>query len=319
MCSDGKPLGDRDPAALGTDAQGAPITVTRDQNGWPHLDPMRDNYSDDKNLTFAQQSGAARVRGNAQKAGHAEFKIGGGVLDKKTGIRQRVETGLSLRPGATENQLKAILKFIQDNPSHQLAQSPLGHLVEEARKGGVLNAMGNDRTPWADVNQIRQKFELKNTKTGTSAELSLDYVHSKTVRPEHMKNGQPQEATYYVIETELDHLQINSSNVTALQDSKSKAALTSAAAQETWLKDTAAKQASGDVDLQVLSKPQLHSNEHVKEGSFRQTDSYKDFEAMQEKLIASLCKGFRPGPARQKSAHFAELLGLVPPEQTVTV
>jgi hypothetical protein len=40
---------------------------------------------------------------------------------------------------------------------------------------------------------------------------------------------------------------------------------------------------------------------------------------MQEQLLAAICDGFKPGAARQKSAHFAELLGLIPPENTVTI
>jgi len=319
MCSDGEPLGERDAKNLGHDAQGKAITVTRDDNGWPHLDPMKDGYSDDKSLTFSNVSGAARVRGNKQKMGHAEFKMNGGVLDPKTGIRQRVETGLSLKPGATEDQLKSLLQYVRENPGSKLAQSPLGTIIEEAKKAGVVDALDKDRTPWADVTQIRHKFELKNTKTGTSAELSLDMVHARTLRPEHQVNGAPQEQIYYVIETELDHLQINSTNVTEMADTKAKSALTSTAAQATWLKDTVAKQGTGGVALEVLAKPQLHSVDHLSDGGFRQTGSYKDFEGMQERLLGALCDGFRPGAARQKSAHFAELLGLIQPEKTVTL
>jgi hypothetical protein len=333
MASDGDPLGSRDVNDKGVvgsfdangafvpqkDSAGNDVRINKDAQGWPFLDPMKDGYSDDKNLTFSRESGAARVRGNKQKMGHAEFKIGGGVLDPKTGIRQRVETGLSLKPGATEEQLKKLLAYIEANPGSAVATSPLGHLIEEARKGGVLPAMSKDRTPWADVTQIRHKFELKNTKTGTAAELSLDMVTAQTMRPEHQVNGQPQVREYYVIETELDHLQLNSNNVTEMADAKNKSALTTATAQETWLKDTAAAAQAGTVDLEVQSKPQLHGNEHVKEGSFRQTSSYKDFESMQEHLLAAICPGFKPGPARQKSAHFAELLGLIPPENTVTI
>jgi hypothetical protein len=210
------------------------------------------------------------------------------------------------------------LQYIADNPSSRIAQSPLGHIVEDARKAGVLDAVIGDRAPWADVTQIRHKFELKNTKTGTSAELSLDIVHSKTLRPEHMVNGQPQEQTYYVIEAELDHLQIASKNVTEMPEASSKSAFTDVVAQETWLQTKASEQASGAADLVILNRPQLHSVDHVKDGTFRQTASYKDYEGMQEHLLVAICDNFKPGPARQKSAHFAELLGLVPPEQTVT-
>ena len=318
LTSDGEPVGERDPANLGTDKNGQPITIPRDAKGWPNLDPMEDGYSDDKALTFSQNSGAARTRGNKQKMGHAEFKLNGGVLDPKTGIRQRVEIGLTLKPGADDAKLKALLQYIADNPSSKIAQSPLGHIIEDARKAGVLDAVIGDRRPWADVTQIRHKFELKNTKTGTSAELSLDIVHSKTVRAEHMVNGQPQEQTYYVIEAELDHLQISSKNVTEMPEASSKSAFTNAAAQESWLQTKATEQASGAADLMILNRPQLHSVDHVKDGTFRQTASYKDYEGMQEHLLVAICDNFKPGPARQKSAHFAELLGLVPPEQTVT-
>ena len=94
--------------------------------------------------------------------------------------------------------------------------------------------------------------------------------------------------------------------------------MTSATAQETWVKAKAAEVAAGTSDMMIMNKPQLHSVEHVKEGSFRQTASYKDYEGMQENLLGAICDNFKPGAARQKSAHFAELLGLVPPEATVT-
>jgi hypothetical protein len=325
MCSDGKPLGERDPNNLGVDAHGAPITVTKDAQGWPHLDPMQDGYSDTKNLDFSQHSAVARERGNAQKAGHAEFKLSGGVLDATTGIRQRVETGMSLKAGATGEQLRELFKWLADTNNqrqanwHELNDSPLGHVVKQAKEAGVLDALiSNDRTKWADVHQIRHKFELKNTATGTSAELSLDMVNAKTVRPEHMRNGQPIEETYYVIEAELDHLQINSANVSEVQEAKNKNALTNTTAQEQWLTTTADAQKKGDVELEVLSKPQLHTEQQVKDGTARHTASYKDYEKMQDKLLGAICDGFLPGPARQKASHFAELAGLIGPENTVT-
>jgi hypothetical protein len=78
--------------------------------------------------------------------------------------------------------------------------------------------------------------------------------------------------------------------------------LTSAAAQETWLKQTATKQGAGQADLEVLAKPQLHSNDHVVEGSFCQTGSYKDFEKMQDHLLAAICNGFKPARPRMSRA-----------------
>jgi hypothetical protein len=311
MADDGQPVGTRDPSTL---------TIKRDANGLPELDPMVDQYSDDKQLSFSQASGAVRMRGNAQKTGHAEFKLNGGVLDPKTGIRQRVEVGISLKPGAKEEELASILLQCKSGWNNgQLVDSPLAHVVQEASKIGLDNALVSGRTPFADVRQIRHKFELKHLPSGTAAELSLDEVHAKTMRKEHELNGAPQERSYYVIETELDHLQINSKNQTSLQSTGKRAALVDDKAQEQWLKDTSAKVQSGDQQLEVLQKPQLHSLDHVKEGSFRKTASYKQFEKMQDALLDALCVGFKPGPARQKSAHFAELLGLIPKEQTETV
>lgn len=313
MASDGQPVGERDINTL---------QIPRDARGWPTLDPMKDGYSDDPKMSFADQSGAIRVRGNAQKQGHAEFKLNGGVLDPKTGIRQRVEVGISLQPGANEDMLKAILKEMRDEPSGKLAMSPLGQLLADAEKLGLADALLNNRTQWADVTQIRHKFELKNLDTGTKAELSLDMVHAQTLRNEHQINGQPQERTYYVIETELDHLQINSSNVTQMANGVAdtdKAALTTPAEQTAYFDQVKQQVAAGGADLEILTKPQLHSVDHVAEGSFRKTESYSDFEKMNASLLTAICGKKMPGAARQKSAHFAELIGLVQPEQTVTV
>lgn len=310
MCDDGKPLGSRDEST---------VKIVRDSLGRPTLDPMKDGYSDDKALTFSNNSGAARVRGNAQKAGHAEFKLNGGVLDPKTGVRQRVEVGISLKAGAKEEQLALILKHMRDTPGSKAALSPLGHVVRDADKAGVSKALIEDRTPWADVTQIRHKFEIKNTKTGTAGELSLDQVNARTLRKEHEVNGQPQEREYFVIETELDHLQINSANVTEMKEAKTKSALISKDAQDKFIDQAKQDIAAGKVEFEIMNEPQLHSVEHVKEGSFRQTASYKDFETMNEALLEALTGSKRPGPARQKSAHFAELLGLIAPEKTTTV
>jgi hypothetical protein len=305
LASDGKPVGSRDPATL---------TVQRDANGWPLLDAMVDSYSDDKALTFSAASGAARVRGNAQKTGHAEFKFGGGLLDERTGIRQRVEVGLGLKPGASEADLKAIFQYITENPLSPLANSPLGQVIAEARKANVLDAMIGDRTTFAVVTQNRHKFELTNTKTGTKAELSLDMVHAKTVRPEHQINGVDQEETYYVIETELDHLQLTSANQVDLGKKRTSSALLNAASHDDFFKTAK----TNNTDFTPLARPQLHSLDQVHEGSFRQTPSYTDFESMNAKLLAAVCGSDLPGPARQKAGHFAQLIKLVPPENTAT-
>lgn len=308
--TDGKPVGSRDPAS---------VTIQRDGKGRPMLDPMKDQYSDDKALTMANVSGVVRVRSNAQKGGHFEVKINGGVLDPKTGIRQRVETSISLKPGASEADLKKLFKYIQDNPTSNIAMSQLGHIVRESKKAGVDSVFSQASTTWAVLEQIRHKFEIENVITKTSGELSLDHVKAETARQDMMVNGQPQKREYFVIETELDHMQINAKNAVEAQEVKSKAALTTPAAQAEFVAETKKGIAEGKVALEVLAEVELHSQDHVKEGSFRKTPSYKDFEDMNGALLKALFGKDMPGPARQKSAHFAELLGLVKPEQTTFV
>ncbi len=302
LASDGKAVGQR---AL------ADVTIQRDEHGWPRLDPMRDQYSDNATMDISRICGGIRVRSNSQKEGDAEFKLTGGIVDPKTGIRQRVEIAVTLQPGATEADLVAMLASIRNEPTSQLAQSPLGHIVQEATKANVAEALTDNRTPWADVTQIRHKFELRNTKTRTSAELSLDEVHVRTLRPEHQINGVPQEIVFYVVETELDHLQLNSSNVTTQQSVLNKSALVNKAEQEAFVQAAQQALATGAMHLETLKKPQLHSIDHISEGSFRTTASYHEFEKMQGKMLKALCDGFKPGPAYQKAAHAAQLFDLV--------
>lgn len=302
LASDGKAVAERSLAD---------VTIQRDEHGWPRLDPMRDQYSDNATMDISRICGGIRVRSNSQKEGDAEFKLTGGIVDPKTGIRQRVEIAVTLQPGATEADLMAMLASIRNDPSSKLAQSPLGHIVQEAMKANVAEALTDNRTPWADVTQIRHKFELRNTKTRTSAELSLDQVHVRTLRPEHQVNGKPQEADFYVVETELDHLQLNSSNVTAQQSVLNKSALVNKTEQESFVQAAQQALAAGSMHLETLKKPQLHSIDHISEGSFRSTASYREFEKMQSKMLKALCDGFKPGPAYQKAAHAAQLFDFV--------
>ncbi len=274
---------------------------------------MIDAYSDVKDLTWTKLSGAIRMRGNAQKSGHAEYKLGGGVLDPKTGIRQRTELGMSTKPGTTEGDLATVLKTFA-NKARAPHYSIAGHLIREAEELGLEKALLEGRSVWADVRQDRHKFELEDVKTGVKAALSLDTVTAKTTRPEHQVDGKPQTETFYVVESELDHLQINSENVTDAQDVKKKSAIISTDDLKNFVDDVGPKVKAGDIEFEAMRQPTLHGKEHVDEGSFRKTDDYKIFEKMNEAILNATTPGFDPGPARQKAAHFAEMIGLVPPE-----
>jgi hypothetical protein len=302
LADDGKPVGERNPDSL---------TIKRDAKGRPELDPMADQYSDNAKLDVSRACAGIRVRSNTQKEGHAEFKLSGGVIDPETGIRQRVEIGASLKPGATQEQFDGLLRHMSSSPSSKIADSALGHIIREAEKVDLQQALTQDRTAWADVKQIRHKFEMKNTRTKTSAELSLDQVHVVTLRPEHFLNGQPQEVDFCTIETELNHLQINSANVVEQKAAQRKAALVNVREQDEFVAASVKEIQAGTLHLETLKKPQLHSLDHISEGSFRTTVSYKEFEGMQKRLLNVLCQGYTPTPAMQKAAHAARLFGLV--------
>lgn len=304
-----------DEAGVALGNGGDETKVARDAKGRPKLDTMIDAYSDVKDMTWTKISGAIRMRGNAQKSGHAEFKLGGGVLDPSTGIRQRTELGMSTKPGTSDQDLTDVLGAFADRtkaPHYSIG----GHLIREAEELGLEKALLQGRSQWADVRQDRHKFEIEDVKSGVKAELSLDTVTATTTRPEHQVDGKPQTETFYVVESELDHLQINSDNVTDAQDVSKKSAIISSDDLTTFIDEKKKEVASGDVEFEAMRQPTLHGKEHVDEGSFRKTDDYKIFEKMNKAILDATTPGFEPGPARQKAAHFAELLGLVPPEGT---
>ena len=72
-----------------------------------------------------------------------------------------------------------------------------------------------------DLHQNRHKFVLEHD-SGVSKEVSLDHVVATTLRPEHNgADGLPQSTEFFVIEGEVDHKQINSTNVAGLGPSQS--------------------------------------------------------------------------------------------------
>jgi hypothetical protein len=274
-----------------------------DDDGLPVQDPMRDSYMDNKRLGMTSHEGAIRLRSNKQ-ATQINVKPGGGRLDDKTGIKQRIEVGLELKPDATEDDVKTFLSGVSS--SSTWTDTIFNHAERQVKKLDDGIKLAETLEPWLDVVQDRHKFTVKNEKTGVEIEFSFDIVTATTKRPEHAdENGQPRTVKFYVLEGELDHLQLQSANQGnyAAGDADGGAFKTDDA-QEKWLKKT-----SGEVTMDI--DPRLHELDDLENDAFRQTDSYRAFEGVNDKLKTAIFpNGFQP--AKQKAAHAAEMLGLVP-------
>ncbi len=273
-----------------------------DDEGLPIQDPMRDQYMDDAQLSMTKEEGAIRLRKNEQ-ATFINVKPGGGRLDPRTGIRQRVEVGVELRADATQQDAAKYLKDVARNA--KWSNTVFNHAERQVKKLDASMQLANTLQPFLDVTQDRHKFTVKNEKTGVEIELSFDFVTARTLRNEHGNlDGSPREVKYAVLEAELDHLQLQSANATDFQGSSAGfLAFKDDNSQDDWLKATSA-QATMDID------PRLHELEDLENESFRSTGSYKAFEGANKKLLPFL---FPAGldPAKQKAAHGADLLSAV--------
>jgi hypothetical protein len=275
-----------------------------DDDGLPIQDPMRDQYMDDPNLRMTRHQGAIRLRTNKQ-ATVINVKPGGGRRDDRSNITQRVEVGVELKPGATVQEAGNTLRGLATN--RQFSGSIFNHAQRQVNElDGQLN-LQNALQPWLEVVQDRHKFTVKNEKTGVEIELSFDKVNTKTLRPNLAEaDGSPREAEFYVLEAELDHLQLassNASNYAAGSVSNSSGTFSNDQQQDTWLAST-----SDQVTMDL--EPRLHELDDLQNKSFRQTTSYKQFEGATGKLIPALFpNGLTPGI--QKAAAAAEKLGLV--------
>ena len=274
-----------------------------DDDGLPIQDPMDDVYMDDGQLGMTRHEGAIRLRRN-KAATMINIKPGGGRRDDNTGITQRVEVGLELQPGATNNDAATVLRTLATN--NLWSGTVFNHAQKEVHKLDPNLQLQNALQPWLDVNQDRHKFTLKNTKSGVEIELSFDKVKVKTLRPNLAgPDGAPREAEFYVLEAELDHLQLASHNQSAYAAGSNPqfTHFTTDQQQDDWLKAT-----SGQVTLDL--EPRLHELGDLENESFRKTHSYATF----EKAVTALVPDLFPrglGVGRQKSAHAAELLGLI--------
>ncbi|MCK5689586.1 hypothetical protein KAI87_09975, partial [Myxococcota bacterium] len=274
-----------------------------DDNGLPVQDPMHDEYMDDDKLRMTGVQGAIRLRKNKQ-ATMINVKPGGGREDPATGIRQRVEVGLELTADSTvEDATKMLGKLAGDS---RWNNTVFNHADRQVRQLDSELKLANALKPWLNVVQDRHKFTVKNEKTGVEIELSLDKVLASTIRPEHaMPDGSPRSTEFFILEAELDHLQLASNNQSSYAaGGASSGVFKSNDSQDTWLKNTGT-----DVTMDI--EPRLHELDDLNNAAFRSTDSYKSFEGVNELIKKALFPaGFQP--AIQKAAQAGQLLGLSP-------
>ncbi|MBI1944484.1 MAG: hypothetical protein HYS27_02240 [Deltaproteobacteria bacterium] len=274
-----------------------------DDKGWPMQDPMHDTYMDNANMDMTAHEGAIRLRTNKQ-ANEINVKPGGGRRDDKTKITQRIEYGLTLNPTANVAQAAQTLQTISGNG--QWSGTVFNQAQREVSKLDSTLNLAQCLVPWCDVVQERHKFTVKNQKTGVEIELSLDFVKVTTNRPQHANpDGSPRVVEFCVLEAELDHLQLQSSNQAnfVAPSSVGTAHFTTDAEQDNWLRATSPT-VTMDID------PRLHEVKDLENKAFRETPSYKAFEGVSDRMLNALFpNGLTSG--RQKAAHAAEMLGLV--------
>lgn len=271
-----------------------------DEEGLPLQDPLLDRYFDDPGLAMTHSGGAIRLRSNRQ-AVCLNVKPGAGRRDEESGIVQRIEIGLDLRPEATAGDAARALQSIS---AGTWGGTIFNHAQRQVRKLDPSLVLGQALEPWIDITQDRHKFSLRNERTGVEVELSLDKVRFETLRPHHDAGGEPRRGEFFVVEAELDHLQLQSENEAeyAAVDLSAARNFNSERDQLTWLANT-----SSEVSMDL--EPRLHELEDLEDSAFRRSGGYRAFEEVSKKLIPALFpRGIES--VGQKAAHAAEQIGL---------
>ena len=274
-----------------------------DKNGLPLQDPMRDEYMDNSRLGLTSKEAVIRLRQNKQ-ATVLNVKPGGGREDSKTQIKQRIEVGLELDAETSAKEAGEVIRKLATDS--KWSTSVFNAADREVRKLDDQLDLAKCLDPLFKVVQDRHKFTIKNEKTSVEIEFSFDIVEVTTLRPEHADaEGNPRVVRFHVLEGELDHLQLGSTNESTFAAADASAgSFTTDESQDKWLTATGAN-VTMDID------PRLHELEDLENEAFRKTGSYKAFEGVNKKLINALFEK-RLGPAKQKAAHAAMLLGLHP-------
>lgn len=273
--------------------------------GWPIVSSYSDKYSDDAKLTFTTSGGSVRIRTDEHKTA-INIKHGG-MLDAESHIRIRPEYGIPVKKGTTMQQMVKVLQILGEKP-------PTGrfyHTVyntanrEMAAAGVDVAEVVKGFKELFDVEQKRYKFKLKHT-SGLEMEVSLDEVTATTKRPEHNgKDGKPQTVTFYCMEVEIDHLQINSTNVMDNPSAAKATVMLSEKEQKDWL-GKLAKGATLNIE------PTLHTKEEWSNKGLVETDSFVAAAAGIARIMKNAFpKGTVLTDGEPKPTHAAQALGII--------
>lgn len=128
-----------------------------------------------------------------------------------------------------------------------------------------------------------------------------------TVRPEHMVNGKPLEVEMYVMEAEVDHKQVNSTNV---KEVPSNLAAGFGAPLDGAAQDAIFAQLSNEATLNV--EPSLHTKAQLTHPGLRDTPEQKAGEALMKKLISGIIGEQNTRVSDPKPQEMARALNLIP-------
>ncbi len=274
-------------------------TLAKDAQGFAVQDPMHDIYLDSPDHALARVGGGARQRSN-QTGTKFNWKPNGGVRDRSDAPDKvkRNELSWSMKAGTTLAQVK---EFMEDLESEFLngrvnpwTAGVFNHVNREmARTTG--RSAAELLTPWLDVMQNRHKFELENHRTKVRAELSIDDVVATLLAdPSKM-------VRFFVVETELDHMQMSSTNKMSFELPKDIASYENNAEQDEWLDNTSSR-------VTTVVEPRLHSIDDLSSSASAHSETENAFVDAIQKVKGYLFSSDALSRSEQKSVVAGKLL-----------
>jgi hypothetical protein len=121
----------------------------------------------------------------------------------------------------------------------------------------------------------RHKFKVHNKLTGVEVEMSLDFIPVQDLRRKDSK-GKPMQVRFGQIEMELDHLQVNSSNLQQAVRTSSASSVDAPTTEAEQLKVLRGLTRSATMDIGI--DPFIHKFEHTKNKEFKKSASYVEFQ-----------------------------------------
>lgn len=267
-------------------------TVAKDAHGFPVQDPMHDVYLDSADHALARVGGGARQRSN-QTGTKFNWKPNGGVRDRPDAPDKvkRNELSWSMKAGTTLTQVR---EFMEDLESEFLngkvnpwTAGVFNHVNREVARTTGRSA-AELLIPWLDVSQNRHKFELENQRTKVKAELSIDDVVATLLA------DPSKQARFFVVETELDHMQMSSANKLSFEIPKDIASYESNSEQDGWLESTSDQ-------VTTVVEPRLHSIDDLSDKAAAHSETEDAFVEAIQKLKAELFGDGTLSRSEQKS------------------